>query len=95
METALCRLNEKYGGVTGYLKDAGVSEETCRSCGTSSWRTRNTEIVPPDTASPSVHRRGMELSAGRLYPIFFLYFFIMSCRTMVMAAVTAPMMKVR
>ncbi len=28
METALCRLNEKYGGVTGYLKDAGVSEET-------------------------------------------------------------------
>ncbi|MBR4702516.1 MAG: NAD(P)H-hydrate dehydratase [Oscillospiraceae bacterium] len=28
METALCHLNEKYGGVTGYLKDAGVSEET-------------------------------------------------------------------
>ena len=28
METALCHLNEKYGGVVGYLKDAGVSDET-------------------------------------------------------------------
>ncbi len=28
METALCHLNEKYGGVVGYLKDAGVSDES-------------------------------------------------------------------
>ena len=28
METALCHLKEKYGGVVGYLKDAGVSDET-------------------------------------------------------------------
>ena len=28
METALCHMNEKYGGVAGYLKDCGVSEET-------------------------------------------------------------------
>ncbi len=28
MEAALCHVNEKYGGVPGYLKDAGVSEET-------------------------------------------------------------------
>jgi protein-tyrosine phosphatase len=28
IETALCHLNEKYGGVVGYLKDAGVSDET-------------------------------------------------------------------
>ncbi len=27
METALCHLNEKYGGVVGYLKDCGVSDE--------------------------------------------------------------------
>ena len=28
METALCHLNEKYGGVVGYLKDCGVSDES-------------------------------------------------------------------
>ena len=28
METALCHLNEKYGGVPGYLKECGVSDET-------------------------------------------------------------------
>ena len=27
METALCHLNEKYGGVVGYLRDCGVSDE--------------------------------------------------------------------
>jgi len=28
METALCHMNEKYGGVVGYLKDCGVADET-------------------------------------------------------------------
>ncbi len=28
METALCHLNEKYGGVPGYLRECGVSDET-------------------------------------------------------------------